>query len=112
MQAIPGNIQSLGCSGGVEHGEDSFHRLQQVGPYSASIVAFIEPFQTPMLKAPNHEDTPYSDTCHLSTRTVYFFSRAERQQSESGGLRPVNNGVVGITGQGPEAKRAGCEVGA
>ncbi len=32
MQAIPGYIQSLRRSGGIENGKNSLDRLQQVGP--------------------------------------------------------------------------------
>jgi len=55
MQTIAGEIQGLRAGGGIEDRKDSFHRLQEVGPYPASVAAFIEAFQAPMLEAPNHQ---------------------------------------------------------
>jgi hypothetical protein len=55
MQAIAGNIQSLRCGGGIENREDSFHRVQQVGTYPATVAALIKPFEATMLEAPNHQ---------------------------------------------------------
>jgi hypothetical protein len=50
MQAIAREIQSLRRRGGIENRKDSFNRLQKVGAYPASVVAFIEAFQAPMLE--------------------------------------------------------------
>ena len=52
MQAIAGDIQTLRRRGGIENRKDSFNRLQKVGAYPTSVVAFIEAFQAPMLEAP------------------------------------------------------------
>jgi hypothetical protein len=55
MQPIPGEIQGLRGSGGIEDRKNPFHRVQEVGPYPASVAAFIETLQAPMLEAPNHQ---------------------------------------------------------
>jgi hypothetical protein len=55
VQRILGKIQTLGAGGGIENRNDSFHRFQEVGPYPASVAAFIETFQASMLEAPNHQ---------------------------------------------------------
>jgi len=55
VQTIAREIQGLRAGGGVEDREDSFHGLQEVGPYPASVAAFLEAFQAPMLEAPNHQ---------------------------------------------------------
>jgi hypothetical protein len=57
MQAIAGKIQSLRCRGRIENRENSFNRIQEVGPYPAAVTAFIETFQASMLKAPNHQSS-------------------------------------------------------
>jgi hypothetical protein len=56
VQTIPREIQGLRVGGGIKDGEDSFHRFQEVGPYPASVAAFIETLQAAMLEAPNHQD--------------------------------------------------------
>jgi hypothetical protein len=57
MQAIPGKVQSMRRSSGVENRKDSFNCFQQARTYPTPVIAFIEPFKTPMLKAPDHQDT-------------------------------------------------------
>jgi hypothetical protein len=54
VQPIAGEIQGLRAGGGIEDRKDSFYRLQEVGPYPASVAAFIEAFEAPMFEAPNH----------------------------------------------------------
>jgi hypothetical protein len=51
---VPGDIQTLRRRGGIEHRKDSLNRFQQIGAYSASVVAFIEALQAPMIETPNH----------------------------------------------------------
>jgi hypothetical protein len=58
VKAIPWNIQSLRRSGGVKNRKDSLSRVHHVRPYTAPVAALIEPFQTPVLEAPNHQNTP------------------------------------------------------
>ena len=55
MQAIAGKIERLGRRGLIETGQNIFYVLQQVGSYPAPVVAFEESFQTPVLKAPDHQ---------------------------------------------------------
>ena len=55
MQTIAGQVQCLRVGGGIEDRKNSFHRLQEIGSYPASVAAFIEAFQAPMLEAPNHQ---------------------------------------------------------
>ena len=56
VQTKAWEIESLRRRGGIENRKNSFHRLQQVGAYSTSVVALIEPLQAPMFEAPNHLD--------------------------------------------------------
>jgi len=55
VQTITRETESLRAGGGIKDGKDSFHRLQEVGPYPASVATFIETFQAAMLEAPNHQ---------------------------------------------------------
>src|SRR5579859_1672106 len=54
VQAIAGQVESLRRGSRIENRKDSFHRVQQVGAYPASVAPFIEAFQSSMLEAPNH----------------------------------------------------------
>ena len=55
MQAIARKIQGLRRRGRIENRKDAFDSFQQVGAYPASVAAFLEAFQAPMLEAPNHQ---------------------------------------------------------
>jgi len=54
VQAIARQIESLRRGSRIENRKDSFHSVQQVGAYPASVAPFIEAFQSSMLEAPNH----------------------------------------------------------
>ena len=58
VQTITGKIHSLRCGRFIEAGKNILNHLQQVGPYSTPVTAFIEPFQAPVFEAPNHQSTP------------------------------------------------------
>jgi hypothetical protein len=57
VKAIPWNIQSLRHGGGVENRKDSLNCLQHVRAYPAPVAVLIEPFQAPVLEAPDHQCT-------------------------------------------------------
>ena len=68
MQAIPRKIHGLRCLGSVQPGQYILDIFDQVGPDSATIIAFVEPFQTAMLEA---SDRPvYTVKCTLSLVTL------------------------------------------
>jgi hypothetical protein len=58
MKAITGKVERLRPVGFIETSKNILDVFQQVGPYPAPIVAFIEPFQTATLETLNHEGTP------------------------------------------------------
>lgn len=51
VQTITRKIKRLRRVGLIEAAKDVLDRVHEVGPDSAPIVAFVEPFQTSMLKA-------------------------------------------------------------
>jgi hypothetical protein len=55
MQPIARQIERLRRCRRIQNRKDSFHRLQQVAAYPASVPAFIEAFETSVLEAPNHK---------------------------------------------------------
>jgi len=57
VKAIPWNVESLWHGGGVENRKDPFDRIQQIRAYPAPVAALVEPFQAPVLEAPNHPCT-------------------------------------------------------
>src|SRR6202166_1833240 len=66
VQAITGQIETLRRCRRIENRKDSFHRVQEVGAYPASVAAFIEALEASMFEAPNHKNAVYSDNRHLS----------------------------------------------
>jgi hypothetical protein len=54
VQAIPGKIESLRRLRCIEAGKDVFNPVHEIGPDAATVSALIQPFQTTMLKTPNH----------------------------------------------------------
>ncbi len=51
---VSGEIQSLRCTSGVEHRQNSFNGGQQAGTDPATITLLKEPLQAAMLEASNH----------------------------------------------------------
>jgi hypothetical protein len=58
MQAITGKVHGLRRLSSVEASENVFHSLDQVGPYPATVIALIKPFEAATLEACNHKGTP------------------------------------------------------
>jgi len=54
MEPIPGNIQGLRRSGGIENRKDSLNCLDQVRPYPARVAALVKAFQAPVLETSDH----------------------------------------------------------
>lgn len=64
MQAITGKVHGLRRLSSVQASENVFHSLDQVGPYTASVIALIKSFEAAMLEASN--DLGYAVKCTLS----------------------------------------------
>jgi len=54
MQPVAGEVERLRRRGMIEAAKNVFDRFQQIGPYAAPAIAFMEPFQAPVFEAPNH----------------------------------------------------------
>ena len=57
MQTITGKVHSEWRLGLVKSAENIIDPIQQVGPYSARVAAFIKPFQTAVLETSDHKNT-------------------------------------------------------
>ncbi len=57
VQPVTGKVKCLRRVRLIEAGKNILNRVQQVGSYLAAVTTFVEPFQTPMLEAPNQQDT-------------------------------------------------------
>ena len=55
VQAIARQIERLWRCRRIENRKYSFHRLQQVASYPASVAAFIEALEASVFEAPNHK---------------------------------------------------------
>ena len=64
MQAITGKVHSLRRFSSVQASENVFHSLDQVGSYTAWVIALIKSFEAAMLEASN--DLGYAVKCTLS----------------------------------------------
>jgi hypothetical protein len=69
MQAIAGEIESVGRSRGVERGQNIFDSLDEVCPDLTAVVTLEKPFQPLCLKLWIILRQVYSDKCPLSTVT-------------------------------------------
>src|ERR1035437_6274089 len=66
VQTITGKIKRLWRSGLIQDGQNLLNRVHQIRPYPAPVAALIEPFQAPVLEAPNHQNTPKTVCCQVS----------------------------------------------
>ena len=57
MQSVTGKVERLRRVRLIEAAKNVLNRVPQIRPYTASIVAFVEPCETLVLKAPYHNDT-------------------------------------------------------
>jgi hypothetical protein len=58
VKTVTGKIKRLRRGGRIKDGQNLLNRVHQVGSYPAPVAALIEPFQTPVFEAPNHQGTP------------------------------------------------------
>ena len=58
MKVITGEVERLRRSSLFETAKNILDIFQQIRPYSAPVVAFMEPFQAAMLETPDHQGLP------------------------------------------------------
>ena len=66
VEAIAGERKLVRGSSFIENGQDFLNRVREIGPDSASVVAFVQPPEAPVLEAPDHCIVVYTDYCQLS----------------------------------------------
>jgi hypothetical protein len=54
MQPIAGKVKGLRRFGSIKNSQNFLNGVHQIAPYSSGVPVFVESFQTPVLKAPDH----------------------------------------------------------
>jgi hypothetical protein len=57
VKTITGKIKRVRRCSLIENRQNLLNRVHPIGPYPAPMAAFVEPFQAPVLEAPNHQST-------------------------------------------------------